>query len=278
MFVTVAGTYDREYWGLYIKTEQIDKTFQKDRFANTEGTLYKRARFQWFGNQVADYVPVHFEPKTNETGDHSPILELVTALNMAPDATFKTDIESIIDVDSFLSWLAANTLLGNMDNVVNRGGSSGYLYRSPDGGKFSYIVWDMNGAFGAEPEGLTNSQVVNLDIDMPVVNPGSPSPIIGRILAVPEFHAAYLAKLQTLVDGPFLPASMHANVDALRALTRPAALLESRKDYSGAQYDASFDQDVTALPSPPRPANRLVPGLKTFITARHQSVSQQLAN
>ena len=169
-------------------------------------------------------------------------------------------------------------MLSNMDNVTNEEAENGYVYLDPTTNRFVYIAWDMNEAFGSTSEGLDINELIDLDIDLPVVDPGAPSPLISRILNVPEFRASYRAKLQALVSGAFTSAAMNARVDELYILTRPHALLDARKHYNTDQYERSFTQDVIGLPNPPFPSDNMVIGLRRFIDARVSSVNAQLAN
>jgi len=139
-----------EYFGLYTLVESIDDTVIETQFTNGTGNLYKPeedgATFA-FGKLNLS----HFEKKTNEDeGDYSDIEQLYNTLHSEartenPEA-WRSDLESILDVSEFLTWLATNTLIKNWDTY---GGNARnyYLYNNPDTGTFSWIPWDNNYAF-----------------------------------------------------------------------------------------------------------------------------------
>ncbi len=139
-----------EYFGLYTLVESIDDTVIKTQFSNGTGNLYKPeeegATFA-FGKLTLS----HFEKKTNEDeGDYSDIEQLYTILHSETRTenpeTWRSDLESILNVTEFLTWLANNTLIKNWDTY---GGNARnyYLYNNPDTGTFSWIPWDNNYAF-----------------------------------------------------------------------------------------------------------------------------------
>jgi len=139
-----------EYFGLYTLAEAIDDTVIETQFTNADGNLYKPE------NEGGTFAEgklnlTDFEKKSNEDEeDYSDIQQLYTILhsdsrNLTPEI-WRSDLESVFDVNEFLTWLATNTLIGNFDTY---GGNSRnyYLYHNPDNGKFSWIPWDNNYAF-----------------------------------------------------------------------------------------------------------------------------------
>ena len=139
-----------EYFGLYTLVESIDDTVIGTQFSNGTGNLYKPeeegATFAFEKLNLS-----HFEKKTNEDEeDYSDIEQLYTILHsetrIEEPETWRSELESILDVSEFLTWLATNTLIKNWDTY---GGNARnyYLYNNPDTGTFSWIPWDNNYAF-----------------------------------------------------------------------------------------------------------------------------------
>lgn len=279
VYVTVAGLYDKEYFGLYNNTEQVDSVFLKDRFPSSAGVLYKGndgADTRWWGEPIDEYVPIPYEPKTHEqSADHQTLVEFLRVVNETTAAEFAAQIEGVFEVAPFLSWLAANTLLANLDNLAGNSGNF-YLYYCPETQKFSHIPWDQSEAFGSTSEGLSINELLTMSIERPVAWPTNPAPLIGRILNVPEYRQQYYQKLRELVDGPFAIAHMNTQIDDLYTLTHDAARRDTRKDYSNEQYEQSFDEDVPGLPNPPFPEGNMVIGLRRFVGERSVSVAAQL--
>ena len=279
VYVSVPGVHDEEYFGLYINTEQVDSVFLKDRFPSSAGVLYKGvdgADTRWWGDPIDEYVPIPYEPKTHEeTADHQKLVEFLRVVNEASEVEFAARIEEVFEVPPFLSWLASNTLLANLDNLAGNSGNL-YLYYCPETERFSHIPWDQGEAFGSTSEGLSIEELLHLSIELPVAWPADPAPLIRRILNIAAYKQQYLAKLRELVDGPFAIVPMNAQISELYTLTRDAARRDARKDYTNEQYEQSFDQDIPSSPDPPFPAGNMVIGLRRFVRERVTSVEAQL--
>jgi spore coat protein CotH len=275
VYVTVPGIFDREYFGLFIQVEEVDKRWVRDRFADDEGNLYKEGDFRWYGPDWTDYVPGIYEPKTNKSSvDHLALLRFLDALNNSSDAELETALEEVFDVERFLGWLTANTLLSNMDGIPGGAGNC-YVYHDVAEDRLVLIPWDMNEAFGSTSEGLSIDELIELDVFEPVVYPGA-QPLIERILEVPVFRARYQMKLQEMVDGPFSEAVLGPSIDMVRDQIREHVHADTKRHYSIDQFERSFEEDVPGLPNPPYPEGNRVIGLKRFIRERAVSVRSQL--
>jgi spore coat protein CotH len=275
VLVTVPGTYDAEYFGLYINVEAVNRDYLQDKLGDDGGTLYKGGDFRWHGPDWQEYVPWIYEPKTNEeSDDHEALLRFLDVLNNTPIAELGNEIEQVFDVDRFAGWLAANTLLSNMDGIPVGGGNC-YLYHDVTRDVMVLIPWDMNEAFGSTSEGLSLDELLTLDIHHPVVWPGA-SPLIERLLLVPEFVDEYEARLAELLDGYFAVASLNAVIDDSYALIKDDVYADTKRHYSIEQFEQSIEDDVPGLPNPPYPDGNMVIGLKRFVDERVASVTDQL--
>jgi hypothetical protein len=276
LHVSVPGVYERELFGVYIVIEQVDKVYLTDRFSNNGGNLYKAAMWgadlKWLGWGTVPYREC-YEKKTNEQADDwSDLIHFIEVLNNADSSSFKTEIEKVFNVDGFLSYLTANTALSNLDSVAGRN-CNFYLYNNPATGKFEFVPWDLNEAFGnhifPRDNGLTADEMLALDIYNPV-SPGE-HVLIERILAVPEYMDAYLARLRALMEGYFSESSMHAEIDTIYDLIRNDVYLDIYKQYSSADFDRSIVEDIPDDTSPER-----ILGLKPFVTRRVASILEQM--
>jgi hypothetical protein len=275
LYVSVPGIYERELFGVYVLIEQVDRVYLTDRFSNNGGNLYKAAMWgadlKWLGGETTPYREC-YEKKTNEAEDDwSDLIRFIDVLNNTDGASFKTEIEKVFNVDGFLSYLAANTALSNLDSVAGRN-CNFYLYNNPATGRFEFIPWDLNEAFGnhsfPRDNGLTADEMLTLDIYNPVSS--GEHVLIERILTVPEYMDAYLAKLRALVEGYFSESSMHVEIDTIYDLIKDDVYLDVCKQYSSADFDKSIVQDITDDTSPER-----ILGLKPFVTRRVASMLAQ---
>ena len=139
-----------QYWGLYLLVEQVDRTFLKDNFGNSNGNLFKNvgnSELEWMGQDTSQYQQI-FELKTDlnvEAWEN--FVELMDVLNNTGDGDFKEEISKIFDVDLYLKVLAVDVATGNWDSYIEHGRNF-YMYQDADSRKFNWIPWDYNFALG----------------------------------------------------------------------------------------------------------------------------------
>ncbi|MBT3220858.1 MAG: hypothetical protein HN348_17375, partial [Proteobacteria bacterium] len=265
--------------GVYVMIEQVDKAYLERNFGSGEGNLYK-ASFgfdtMWQGPNPELYQDIGAEKKTNEEeNDWSDIVELLDILNNTPDDEFPDEIEGILNVDGFLSYLAANAVLSNMDSLVGDS-CNFYLYNNPSTGLFELIPWDLNGAFGnhnvshESGNGLTADEMIALDIEEPVTQ-GEEHLLIERVLAVDDYMDAYLDKVADLVAGEFSPTQMNASFDDMHGVIEEAVYADKYKEFSDEAFASSLTTDLPDSDDPGR-----VLGLKPFVADRNAAIADQL--
>ncbi|TET38722.1 MAG: hypothetical protein E3J72_02415 [Planctomycetota bacterium] len=276
LFVTVPGVYDREFFGVYVSVEQVDKVYLKDRFGENDGNHYKAAMWgadlKYYGSNPIEYYD-RYAKKTNElANDWSDLIHFLDVLNNTPDNAFKTEIEKVFNVDGFLSYLVANTVLSSLDSIAGRN-CNFYLYHNLATGKFEFLPWDLNEVFGNHTLPRDNGVIADEMLTIDIFNPTSTGEhvLIERILNVPEYMTDYLARMRTLVNGDFSPAVMHARIDAMYNLIKADVYLDTYKEFPSPDFDAGIIQDLPDDGSPER-----ILGLKPFITDRAANILTQL--
>lgn len=141
-----------EDWGVYVSSQQFNKTFLKENFKSSKG-----ARWKVSGNPNADgglrYLGDDFEPYRErfeiKSGDKEEswkdLIELCRVLNKTPADQIEKALENKLDVKGALWFLAVDVALANSDGYWTR--ASDYnIYKDPDG-KFHILPHDMNEAF-----------------------------------------------------------------------------------------------------------------------------------
>src|SRR5688500_9346690 len=105
-------TVNDEYWGVYTLVEPVSKPFLKSRIGQESGNLFDYTYnfawdFSYRGPEATAYVPLPFEPQTNEEKlDASGLVTFLRVVNELPEATFARDIAPYLDVERFLTYLA----------------------------------------------------------------------------------------------------------------------------------------------------------------------------
>ncbi len=269
-------TVNCEPWGVYTLVEQVDKKFLADRFGEDRGNLYKIEKGglqEYEGSRVGDYPYFDdlYELKTNEDApDHSGLIELLRVLAQTDDADLPGALGRVLDVDGTLRALAVNSWLSNVDSYSGTGDNL-YLYQDGSG-RFRYIPWDLNRAFGSyhgKHSYYFIDDLLELKPDKPLRV--GPRLLVDRLLGVKEFRQRYHAHLQELIDSVLHPDAVAQRMQALRDLIWDRAHEDALKGFKNAEFEAAFSRDVPEGDNPER-----VPGLVPFFQARDRVVRDAL--
>src|SRR5205823_2357852 len=119
VMMSIPGKYDHELLGLYTVVEQVDKTFLKDRFKDGTGLLMKPERLrglEYLGDNWERYKN-QYQPKHDATPEQARrVIAFARLINQANDTQFNKEIDSFLDVDAFLRFIAVNALIVNLDS------------------------------------------------------------------------------------------------------------------------------------------------------------------
>lgn len=222
-------------FGLYTMIEVIDDTVIERVFGDDSGNIYEAD-----GTAVSlaagtfDGISTSFQKENNEDeADWSDIEALYTALHadtrLTDPDTWKANLEAIFDVDTFLKWLAINTVIENWDTY---GGMTHnfYLYNNPDTGQLTWIPWDHNEALS---EGRRSSMTLSMD------GIGDNWPLISYLLTDDVYYATYVNYVDETINTVFVADEMVAKYQEIASLIEPYAV-----EKVGAE---AFSQSVQVL-------------------------------
>ncbi len=272
LYLTIPGEYDEEYIGFYTIVEQVDKVFLKDRFGDTGGSLFKgegMADFIYRGDEPERYEKEYEAKLSEEQQDYSVLIRFTKMLNETSDEEFPSEIRRVFNVETFLSWLAVNTLLSNLDSYAGSGHNF-YVYFRKDTAKCEFVPWDLNEAFGNFRMGRAEDMT-----DLRVYKPyAEPKILIQRIINIPEFRERYIRKIKDLMDGPFQQSMMYDKIDALFNRIEADVRADPWKPFTTEEFVRSLNHHIGAGNNPM--INSIL-GLKPFVVERIRSVNEQLA-
>lgn len=270
---TYANLYINDtLWGFYTLVEQVNKTFLQNVYENDGGNLFKgdpNGTLEWFGSSPSLYY-TYYELKTNETeNDWTDLVHLIDEINNTPSANFYDSVEVVLNSTAWIEGWAANNIFVSLDSYMGSGHNY-YVYHNSVTNKFDFIIWDVNGTFGANKHfGMDISQLENLSM---LFVPPSPSvrPLNKRMLQDATYTNSYINTVCNLVNNYFSHAYLDPIIDSLTDLIRPFVYADTNKFYTNQQFEDNININVTAGISE-------FPGLKSLITNRRISLSSQLA-
>jgi len=242
-----------QYFGVYTLVEEVDNTVISTQFSDDSGNLYKpdgdAASFA-YGTFDTDEM----ELKTNEdVADYSDVRSLYDALHSSTRTSdteaWQSQLESVLDVDNFLKWLAANIVIQNWD-TYGQMTHNYYLYNNPENQLLTWIPWDNNEAF---QEGKNGGA---LSLNLQTVS--SSWPLISYLMDVPEYEASYENYLLEFVNNVFVPSEMISTYESYYDLLKDYAY-DERSGYTYIYSDSYFDSAVSTL--------------KTHVQSRYDAVT-----
>ena len=188
------------------------------------GSSQSAAALGYLGDDISLYDDIFDYSRTNDPSDADK-----SRLTAALKALSEGELESALDVDGAISWLAANALLVNDDGYLGSMLHNYYLYEL--NGKLTILPWDYNLAFGGFAGGSATS-AVNDPIDTPS---SSERPLVTALLSdedrLEQYHSVLYELATFLTDG-----SMDALIDELTAMIDESVQNDPTKECTYEDY------------------------------------------
>ena len=246
------------FWGVYSMVERVDKKYISNRFGRdaADGNLYKASHAQrgpmdlvYYGETIEAYPTqngLYAYGKTNneEQADYSDIIELsrvISETSYATDEEFINALEEVLNVDSFLRYMAVISLTMNWDSYPYTGNNF-YLFNNPLTGKFEWIPWDLN--WGGD------AKMALFEREEFTISPYAP--LFEKVFAVEEYRLRYAAYLDLLIREKFNEEEIYRLAENYHQMIAPyIAQGEGDKMFFGetAWFTLQdFEQNWKALP------------------------------
>jgi spore coat protein CotH len=246
-----------QYYGVYTLVEEMDDSGILSQFGSESGNLYKpdgdSASFD-----SGTYDEDEMEMKNNEDeSDYSDVEALYEIINSDTRETdveeWKSELENVFNVDIFLKWLAANTVIQNWDTYGNMTHNY-YLYNNPETSQLNWIPWDNNEAFtsGKGDRSALSFGMTEVDDEWP---------LISYIIDDSEYKATYEGYLEQFIDEVFTVEKMTETYETYDELIKEYAYQEVG-GYTFLSSDSDYDQAIETL--------------KTHVALRNEAVEDYL--
>ena len=274
-------TVNGKYYGCYLVVEPVGKDFCKRNYGEDYGSLYKPLH-------NLNYTGI-WSKKSNNINDtvkieRSPFSNVKAALKSVHK---KQDIESHVDLDAVLKYMAVQTMVVNLDGLTGDITHNFYLYESD--GRISLIPWDYDLAFGGmmlyngkmfdqrmkdiekgsfnkdqwlqEKENAYHDeikQIINLPIDTPFTCDLSEREFFMNILNIDEYRNKYHDYLSVLAEQYVLGGELEKTINTYTAEIQEIVGTEENAHYKNADFTVAVEQ------------------LKLFLQRKSESVIGQL--
>jgi spore coat protein H len=275
VFITVAGKYDRKYFGLYTLVEDVGNNFIEERFGTSKGAILKPVTPSLFSDLGDDWKRYNqtYDPKgTLSDEEKQRVIEFCKFTSRATDAEFAAKLPEYIDLDNFARYMAITVWLSDLDGILGPG-QNYYVYLHPKTQKFNFIPWDQDQTFGQFPLRTSQDQRENLSIHKPWSGGNG---FLEKVFKTELFKKAYLARLEEFNKSIFQTGPIHRQVDELANILRSPIQEEPRERI--AEFNkAVAGEKVTIYMDEVGSRGTVVKPIKPFVEARRNSVSEQIA-
>jgi spore coat protein CotH len=224
-----------EYWGVVALVEPVSKPFLHARLGEEGGALFDYEwvfpyDFSWLGPEPSTYVPLPFQPETNE--DHPDVanglVAFVETINYTRDADFVPALSAWLDVDRFLTHVAVENALAEGDGILGQQGLNNfYLYEYGARNRFVFIPWDKDSTFRSGSWPLYG----NLDKNV----------LTRRLTADPVKRQAYADAVLRAVTTYVNPRWLTPQLETAYQQIRSSVLADAHKPFTNAQFEATVD-------------------------------------
>jgi putative membrane-bound dehydrogenase-like protein len=265
--LSVPGKFNKEYLGLYAIVEDVDRRFLADRFGTDKGLLMRPARMRgldYLGDDWERYKG-QYQPQTEPSKEEAKrLVDFARLVNQAGDQEFKRQIDSFLDVDEFVRFLAANALTSNLESFLALGHNYS-LYLNPRTNKFVFIPGDLEFSFANFLLMGTGNQLMDLSLTHPY---SGENKLPDRLLAIKEMNEKNRKLVRELTVTVFTKDRLLKDAEAIERATKAIREKEAKAVAARREPPPSF--------GPPGAAAPLPPDLKTFAEKRTTAVAAQL--
>ena len=203
--------------GLYVLSEGIEKTFLRRYFKNPNGNLYESGTQQDITQELE-------RTSGNESKDQSDLKALASAANEPDPSKRWSRIESLLDIDRFLSFMAIETMTWHADGYSMR--KNNYrVYHDPATGKMVFFPDGMDQMFG-EPNGPVQPEFSGL--------------VSRALMQTAEGRREFRARMAKLLTTVFKPDAIDAHVKKFADAIRP--VLAQSEPPAAKKFDAAVAQ------------------------------------
>jgi putative membrane-bound dehydrogenase-like protein len=263
--LTVPGKHDKAYLGLYTVVEGVDAQFLAAQFKTDKGLVLKPFGIRgidYLGDEWSRYQASYRPQRAATDAEARRVIEFARLVNQASDDDFRRQIDSFLDVDAFLRFLAANALAANLESFFALGHNY-HLYLHPETNKFVFLPGDLEFSLANFLLMGSADELCNLSLTKPY--PGE-NKLPDRLLAIESVRQKYQALLKELATTAFNKEKLIADADAIDVATGEIRDREAKAATARGEAAPGFGGPA------PQP-----PSIKAFAEKRAASIAAQLA-
>lgn len=266
--------HDQMNLGVYVLIEQVDASFIERHFgsASKDSLLMKPeldADWKYPGDELSDYE--QFEIKEGEQNEDQirRFGEFLKSIHSTSSQAFFTTMASFMDLKQLAGYLAATSILSNIDSYIGMPHNY-YLLMNKQDGKIHLLPWDVNEVFGTFTMGQSPEVLADWDIDRPWV---ARLRLLEKLFETKEFMNLYHQAMEDLMESTFTEKHLNERIASFEKTILPL-IVETDSVRDIIAFDMAIDGDRSGYNMA---EGRSQLAIKPFIRMRIQSIKDQIA-
>ena len=284
--LTIGGVPDPIPLGIYVLVEQVDRRFLANNLgeASKNSLLMKPEVEDWhyIDDDPSSYRSYNIKSGAENTDQLRAFASLLKLIERAPDTAFERELGERMDLKQLAGYLAATSILANLDSYVGMPHNY-YLVMDKADGKMRLLPWDINEAFGTFTMPDNAENLVRWDIDRPWVGRRR---LLERLFASEGFPKLYRAALAKLMKQAFTKDLLFDRIAEFEKVLSPhvaksdkifwlnGSTLKHKPTPHIEGLRMGIDGDPAGLN---RAVRRKILSIKPFVLRRIESIKAQLA-
>ena len=272
--LSIEGLREKIGLGVYVLIEQVDSRYLERSFGEaTAGSLLMKPEtspnWKYPGEGAAAYEAFEIKEGKENEDQIRRFGELLKLIESGSDHDFAREIANRMDLKQFAGYLAATSILANIDSYIGMPHNY-YLLLDKADDKLRLLPWDVNEAFGTFTMGSSPDALVKWDIDQPWV---TNIRLIERLFETAQFRAFYRTAMSNLLKDHFTAPKLFSRIAEFERAIAPY-LKNDQLGKGIAGLRMGVEGDRSGYNSA---VERRVFAIKPFITRRIESIAGQIA-
>ena len=271
--LTIEGLAKKKPLGIYVIIEQVDDRYIGQNLGKaSKGSLLMKPEsmddWRYLGEEPKAYERYNIKVGEKNVDQIRRFAKLLKLVEQGSDDEFAREIGKRMNLEQFAGYLAATSILVNIDSYIGMPHNY-YLLMDKADGKLRMLPWDLNETFGTFTMGRSPEMLVKWDIDRPWI---SKRRLSERLFETESFRKRYRTAVAKLMKEDFTEEKLFERIDTFeKAITPHIKKDKIGKGFSGMQMGINGDSNGVN-----KAVDRRVFAIKPFILQRITSVNDQL--
>ena len=271
--LTIEGLAKKKPLGIYVIIEQVDDRYIGQNLGKaSKGSLLMKPEsvddWRYLGEEPKAYERYNIKLGEKNVDQIRQFAELLELVEQGSDDKFAREIGKRMNLEQFAGYLAATSILVNIDSYIGMPHNY-YLLMDKADGRLRMLPWDLNETFGTFTMGRSPEMLAKWDIDRPWI---SKRRLSERLFETESFRKRYRTAVAKLMKEHFTEEKLFERIDTFeKAITPHIKKDQIGKGFSGMKMGINGDSNGVN-----KAVDRRVFAIKPFILQRITSVNDQL--